>query len=448
MDSPDQSAAPLATTAEVLYRCKVCGIESPETTCFAAIATDGAYRLHGTCITCNEPHSVKETWRHFVIWIVSIAVPAGYLVATRGTDQVGFLGLLLASGVIELLIIVLHEMGHAFAAKAVGLKVSVMILGRGQLWWAGKLLGLPVRLYAWPSMGLTQLGGRPARFIRARIWLTTLMGPVTNLCLMAAAILFWNALGKVVDSNITLLWIAHNAFMAAANLWPSQSTRAGRLYPTDGMQLLQIPFRNADELAEGLAMGDAGAILTTYNDGDYETARQICIIALERSPGNAGLTILLSACQVHLGDYESARSTIEPLIDTETLGSPLQAAAANNTAVALWLRDFNRPLRAKSLSRADALTAMVYTKYPCVLAYRSTRAMLLADTDRVQEALALLEYVNYGHGNSESLSHREIARAFALRKLGRRAEADKALSDALEHQKSQLPLLRTIGLIQ
>lgn len=448
MDSLDQSAPALTTTAKVVYRCKVCGIESPETTCFAAIATDGAYQLQGTCITCNQPHGVEKTWHHFVIWIVLIASPSVYLVATRGTDQVGFLGLLLASAVIELLTIVLHEMGHALAAKAVGLKVSVMILGSGQLLWAGKLLGLPIRLYAWPSMGSTQLGGRPTRLIRARVWLTTLMGPVTNLCLMAAAIVFWNALGKVVDGNITLLWIAHNAFMAAGNLWPSQTTRAGRRYPTDGMQLLQIPFQNADALAEGLTMGDAGAILTTYNDGDYETARQIGIIALERSPGHAGLTLLLSACQVHLGEYESARSTIEPLVDTEALGSPFQAAAANNTAVALWLRDFNQPLREKSLSRADALTAVVYAKYPCVLAYRSTRALLLADTDRVQEGLALLEYVNYGHGSSESLSHREIARAFALRKLGRRAEADKALSDALKHQKTQLPLLRTIGLIQ
>lgn len=448
MDSQKQSVPPSEKTEQDVYRCKVCGIESAETTCFAAIATVGPYRLQGTCITCNQPDSGEKTWRRVIASIVLIAFPVLYVAVTRGTNQIGVLGLLVASAVIESLAIVLHEIGHAFAAKAVGLKISVMILGGGRLLWAGQILGLPIRLYAWPWMGSTQLGGRPARFIRARVWLTTLMGPVTNLCLMAAAIVFWHPLAKVVDSNITLLWIAHNAFMAAENLWPRQTTRAGRRYPTDGMQLLQIPFRNAEALAEGLALGDAGAISTTYNDGDYEIARQICIIGLERSPGNSWLGLFLSACHTNLGDYESARSFSEPLVDSTAVDPPFQAAAANNTAIALWLRDFNQPLREKSLSRADALTTMVFAKYPCVLAYRSTRALLLADTDRAQEALALLEYVNYEHGTAENLSHREIARAFALRKLGRRAEAEQALADALKQKRPQLPLLRTIGLIQ
>jgi hypothetical protein len=55
-----------------------------------------------------------------------------------------------------------------------------------------------------------------------------------------------------------------------------------------------------------------------------------------------------------------------------------------------------------------------------------------------------VEYVNYGHGSSENLSHREIARAFAFRQLTRNDEGEQALATGLKLTKKRLPWLTTI----
>jgi hypothetical protein len=124
MDSPDQSAQPSGKAAEVVYRCKICGIESPEATCFAAIATEGPYRLQGTCITCNQPFTEQKVWRRLVALILLAAGPTTYLVATRGTEQIGWIGLMIIAILISPTLTILHEMGHALTAKAVGLEVA------------------------------------------------------------------------------------------------------------------------------------------------------------------------------------------------------------------------------------------------------------------------------------------------------------------------------------
>jgi predicted RNA polymerase sigma factor len=99
------------------------------------------------------------------------------------------------------------------------------------------------------------------------------------------------------------------------------------------------------------------------------------------------------------------------------------------------------------MSRAAALSEMAYVNYPCVLAYRSTRALLLAATDRAQAALGLLEYMNYDRGTPDNRSHRAIAQAFALRRLNRTEEAQQALAAGLKLTKKHLPWLTTIDLI-
>ena len=448
MDSPDQSAAPSAETNEEVYRCKICGIESSEATCFAAMAKDGPYRLQGTCITCNQPYGEQKVWRRVVAWLVLIVFPPAYLSVTRGTELIGFLGLVVIAAFMEPLIMVMHEFGHAFTAKGLGLKVTVMTLGGGRFLWAGDVFGMPIRLYAWPLGGLTHLGGQLAPVIRARVWLTILMGPATNIGLAFGAIVLWTPLAQLIDSNVAVLWIAYNALMAAGNLWPNRFFRSGRLYQTDGMQLLQIPFQKTAALVEALRLGSLGPILATYNDGEYQTTKDLCTEELQSSSGDPWPVILLSACHTHLGDYDSAYKTVEPLLESTSLAPTLHTAVQNNAAIALWLRDINQA-RPESLSRAVALSEMAYAKYPCVLAYRSTRALLLTAADRAQDALDLLEYMNYDRGTPENRSHKSIAQAFALHRLGRTAESDQVLSMVPKRiKRPQMQFLRKLGLVQ
>ena len=88
-----------------------------------------------------------------------------------------------------------------------------------------------------------------------------------------------------------------------------------------------------------------------------------------------------------------------------------------------------------------------YKAFPCTLTFRTSRALLLAATGRPEDALALLEYVNYATGSQDDRANHQIARAFALRRLNRTEEAEQALTAGLKLTKKRLPWLTTIGLI-
>jgi tetratricopeptide (TPR) repeat protein len=341
----------------------------------------------------------------------------------------------------------LHELGHAITARAMGLEVTLITIGAGRFVWAAKVLSFPVRFYAVPVSGLTLLGGEPKTLIRTRMSLTILMGPVSNFVLLAPALLFWRPLANLLDANVLILWIAYNVLMAAGNLWPRRSRVSG--HASDGLQLIQTPFKKSQPLAEALDLGAVGEIFVRFKDSDYTGARHACIERLHRFPENPWLLTLLSACHINLGEYESARVSIDPLLDSPARLQPLlRAAVQNNAALAVWLRDFNSIELGQSLQRASALTADTYMRFPCVLAYRSTRALLLTASKRPEEALELLAYINYDRGSRSDRSHREISRAFALRQLARHDEAEQALACAFKLKSERLPYLRTLGLIQ
>jgi hypothetical protein len=63
-------------------------------------------------------------WRRLVALILLAAGPTTYLVATRGTEQIGWIGLMIIAILISPTLTILHEMGHALTAKAVGLEVA------------------------------------------------------------------------------------------------------------------------------------------------------------------------------------------------------------------------------------------------------------------------------------------------------------------------------------
>lgn len=447
MDSTDSSARPAATITEPIYRCRICGIESPEVACFAAIASAESYRLQGTCITCNQPAGEPAMWRRISAAIILVAGPTIYIAGTRGTQQVGLGGLMIIATLILPIITILHELGHAITARAVGLEVTLITIGTGRFVWSTQVLSFPVRFYAVPLTGFAFLGGQPKTLIRTRMWLTILMGPVTNFVLMAPALFFWSPLTNLVDANVLLLWIGYNAVMAVGNLWPHRSRVSG--HANDGLQLIQTPFKKPQPLAEALDLGAVGALIVRFKDRDYAGVKHACIEGLHRSPENPWLLTLLSACYINLGDYESARVLIDPLLDSPAPLQPLlRVGVQNNVALAVWLRDFNATELGQSLQRASALTADNYMRFPCVLAYRSTRALLLTASKRPEEALKLLTYVNYDRGSRSDRRHREISRAFALRQLARHDEAEQALACAFKLNSERLPYMRTLGLIE
>jgi len=371
-------------------------------------------------------------------------LPIFFVYAFTSQTHPVFLELLFAAIVIQPLILLLHELGHFITARLVGLDPLLITLGVGPNLWTGKILSVPISVRTWPLLGLTAFDSKSLRLLRLRVWLTVFMGPATNAILIAFAIVLWDPLVRLVGLEMVILWIVYNALLVLGNLWVHRPKEAGQRYRSDGLQLVQIPFKKPADLAIYLSGGSIVSALALFSDGEFVAARDIAVRGLNRLPDNVSLSLILSACQISLGDYHSAEVTLEPLLISSTIEFPeVRAAIANNLALAVWLGHIGTANEAESTARAEVLSASSFSQYPCILDYRSTRSLVLTASGRPQEALDLLEYTNYSRGTPSERSDR----AFALRQLNRSEEAKTALNAGLRLKKTQLPILRTIGLL-
>jgi tetratricopeptide (TPR) repeat protein len=432
-----------------VYRCNQCGIESLESSCFVGVSRKGPQRFAVTCITCSQPTEPNGALPMFFGVLGAALLPILFLVGFRDRhSRMGFVGIVIAACLIQPILVLWHELGHFFSARLLGLEATLIILGTGPKVWSGKILGVPLRIHGWPTMGLTYLGARSMQWLRLRVWITVLMGPATNLLLIGAAMVLWNRLALVVDTNITILSILYNALLVAFSLLPHRVRRADRVYHSDGLQLLQIPFKKSADLAIYLAASAIASSSVLFNDADYAGARDVAVKGLERLPGNLWLSIMLSACQTSLGEYDAARTVLEPFLDSPVAeAAELRAVIANNLAIAVWLRDLGTAQSNESTARADALSERAFRMYPCILPYRSTRALILTATHRSEEALALLQYANYERGSAADRADRQAARAFALRELNRYEDAEHAIAVALRLVKTRGHMMAKLGLL-
>jgi tetratricopeptide (TPR) repeat protein len=375
-------------------------------------------------------------------------LPIFFVYAFTSFNHPIFLRLLLAAIVIQPLILLLHELGHFLTAQLVGLDPQLITLGVGPNLWTGTILSVPITVRAWPLLGLTAFDSKNLHGLRLRVWITVFMGPATNALLIVFAVVLWRPIVRLVGLDVVILWIVYNALLILGNLWLHRPKQAGQRYRSDGLQLVQIPFRKTADLAIYLSGGSIVSALALFSDGEFGAARDIAVRGLARNPNNVSLRLILSACQISLGDYHSAEVTLEPLLISSTIESPeVRAAIANNLALAVWLGHIGTANEAESTAHAEVLSASSFSQYPCILDYRSTRSLVLTASGRPQEALDLLEYTNYSRGTPSERSDREFARAFALRQLNRSEEAKTALNAGLRLKKTQLPILRTIGLL-
>jgi hypothetical protein len=251
------------SSSQNLYRCTGCGIESPERSCFVGVAADQETQpTSATCITCNRPPQGADTWRGLPKFLAGTILPIFFVYAFTSHTHPVFLKLLLAAVVIQPLILLLHELGHFLTARLVGLEPLLINLGVGPQQWTGKILSVPISVRTWPLLGMTAFDSKSLRFLRLRVWITVFMGPATNALLVAVAIVFWDALVRVVDADIVILWIIYNALLGLMNLWPHHPKQAGQRYRSDGLQLLQIPLKKTADLEIYLSAGSIISALT------------------------------------------------------------------------------------------------------------------------------------------------------------------------------------------
>lgn len=342
------------------------------------------------------------------------------------------------------LAVVAHELGHAFTALALGLEIGRISLGHGRTLWRFNVLRIPIEVHAWPLSGRVAIGSANLRYLRTRVWITHLMGPMTNGLLVLLVVASWAPLESIFGATILTIWVFVNALLGVTALLPRRIAELGQM-ASDGLALIEIPRATPAKLQLYLMAAPLMRALSRFEAGDFHGAQVWAQEAVSRSPDNLLAGVLLSACETSRGEYEPARARLIPALGRADSEAPyIRAAIHNNLAFAVLMTSLSSVSAEAQLADADRLSENAYTTYPCVLEYRSTRALILATTARSDQALKLLDYSHYETGTPRQRAHRETARALALHHLGRGTEALEAATKAVQAEPSVAGVLRSL----
>jgi hypothetical protein len=418
-------AAPLNAETPASYRCAWCDVESSERTGFIVPEKYSSPPREVRCLTCEHLRRTKSA-TGFKLFLGAMVFPlmvyGGFFRSFEDLTALTLLGLACCVPIG----IIAHELGHAIAARVLGLEVGAIVVGRGRKLFARDVFGVSFRVYAWPISGHVYIGGPRRRFMRTRIWLTFLMGPLTNGLLAFGAVVWWPELQGVFGAPLVFLWIVFNASLLLFNLLPYRITDFGQSAPNDGLALLQIPRYQDKELAPYAHAALYVETLVRFEDGDYRRARSLCLQALERAPSDVPLLVALSACESHLCDHAATAAVLKPLLESPSSSEPLvRATIQNNLAFALLMSDRG------SFDEADRLSSAAVSSFPCQMVFRTTRSLVLAANGRPEEALAILEYRHFKTADRKVRGHQEAARAFAYHQMDRHEEATAAAARSI-----------------
>jgi tetratricopeptide (TPR) repeat protein len=183
------------------------------------------------------------------------------LSATPGLLHFGWVILNLALFLVfQALIIVPHEAGHALAARLVGLRVFRVIIGQGPILWSCRLGRMHLEIRTQQTAGFTVIGHPTVRWFRLCSFLMILAGPLVNLVLLLVALWALPSSGGVPDlfagwpgPLLPFTFLAAIAFLVLVGLFPWLTTVNGQRVPSDGLQLLLIPFLSRQAIEQAHA---------------------------------------------------------------------------------------------------------------------------------------------------------------------------------------------------
>jgi Zn-dependent protease/Flp pilus assembly protein TadD len=292
--------------------------------------------------------------------------------------------------------IVLHEAGHAIAARLLGLEVPRIELGQGRRLRQWRWGRTTLALNSLPSAGFTYFAGDSVSGVRGRLWLAIAAGPLVTAAIWRAALhqdpspsvgeAIFPTLAFTRGLAIQELLAFVNGWLLAFNLVPLPALKWLPLGKNDGARLLSLPFvpqRELEVMAVSTAVAEAEDLRCS---GDLAGALRVLEAALSRTPGSWVVRNSLAILQLQWGELAAARELFLELLAEEPPAPELRWLIRNNLA---WA-DF-RLRRDELRGEADTHSAAAHARFPQTPFALGTRGAVLVWLGRVAEAVPLLE---------------------------------------------------------
>lgn len=286
-----------------------------------------------------------------------------------------------------------HELAHALAARAVGLRVFRVLIGSGRTWWRGRVFGFRTEAKVFPFDGAVLAAPRAAAGYRWRRFLFILAGPVANAGLLVLAVA---AVPRGVPwaNAIGTRWAGWeffalaNALILLLNLWPRTVTTALGPSPSDGRNLWRAVFGKTESAAEAHALW----FLLEAVECRESAARPAALAWLEKGlaahPENCALIQIKSILLIEMGNLAAARPIVLALLARADTPPATRAMFLNNLAYVDALLGGEELLAEADRASAEALAA-----FPWFANTQGTRGTFLLAAGRLDEALAILRAI-------------------------------------------------------
>jgi hypothetical protein len=321
-------------------RCARCGYGSGHGE-FFRLEPDGLFARSRTFCAACQPY--RASWReHASLWAPPLLIAQGIGFIALGEDiaEVG-LGLLLLGlmSLCHLVTMVVHELGHAGIARALGMRVLRISIGSGPVLASRRILGTAIVLRRFPFLEGHTLCYDPTPAPAKWHWALMLLGGVgANLAVLALGLSCWAVLAPgldILDLDLGFAIVAQaflgSQLLAAANLVPRSARISLGRWPSDGLQLLSLLAAKhypRHAVAHRLRL----RIRAFLDEQQWEEARRHGEAAWRISPDDAGqLALLIEATGASLGPHAALERLFRAqplLIDGADPTAPSLARAA------------------------------------------------------------------------------------------------------------------------
>ncbi len=357
-----------------------------------------------------------------------VGVLAGFVFVTWALSN-GQLSLGRAGGelfwflVVFLIVIPIHEFGHALAGFLVGHRIRSVVVGVGRPLVAFDLAGVAIRINLLPFGGLTMGTPRAGGWLRLRIWIFAAGGPAANVALCYVLHRLYGHAGPAMAEQHRLASVAASASwtILLLNLIPFKTAEGAN---SDGYSLLTVPFWKGPQLEEARLVVEVLPLMEALGRDDIGTAAPLAEALLARFPGHRLVASLLGSVRHRQGRSQEAIAWWHQAL-AKTVHPRQIAFLKNNIAFAEVV--VGDPA---SLAEADAFSAAAFAAHPELTPFVGTRGAVLVRLGRAAEALPLLQRAAAAPTPNRSQAYNRASLASALAMLGRTAEARRELDEA------------------
>ena len=370
-------------------KCDMCGIEGSIESAFFKEHRSFRTSTRSLCPNCwTKRHA--SVWKQSLSFVLILGLAGVLFVVLPTRPDYFFLNLFLFQlflwvGVFP------HEFGHAGMAHCLGLKVLKVQIGTGPVLGVRKLLGLETEFRAFPGSGLAMAAHQTTRWLRTKHLAFVLAGPGANLLMAAAIWPFLNAdhgwSMRALKGGMEPAWAFFyaNMYLLLLSLWPSSvMTSLGKL-PSDGKQILSIPFLSRSKCEDIHAGGFAMEGVLALQKGDLRSASDSVNTGISLYPNHEALLNVRGVIWIELGKYEEARSCFAELLRRESKQPLMRPLMLNNVAYADALLGGEDRLEEADQYSKEAMEAIGW-----MAAVRGTRGTVLLMLGRHDEARPLL----------------------------------------------------------